>query len=342
MRNSLKVATAIALTFSVVHADVAVAGSGVGAGDIAQDKDDPSGGQAAQRPQGELRRPSRGLCAGIGILVGGVLGAIFGGGRRGDGFNESAAILGGAGATLICGSVRWRSVHRRDQDEVNRRLATMTVDPNATSQTYASAATNRSYTMTLARETTYRTENAEYTTIQEVEPPPMGAKTSATIYRVTSTALNLRATPGTGAGDRITGAFYQGDAIESMSETSDGQWVLVGYQSVGYGWVARRFLEPVYAPRDTLVLAVPGQAPVPEAAPPVRPASGGRRARRAPAPSRPAQLVSAPPRRITATPPTRTATVQSQMPCRAATVTDNRRRSDQRSFCTGPGRFALL
>ena len=71
MRNSLKVATAIALTFSLVHADVAVAASAVGAGDIAQDKDDPAGGQAAQRPQGELRRPSSGLCAGIGILVGG-------------------------------------------------------------------------------------------------------------------------------------------------------------------------------------------------------------------------------------------------------------------------------
>ncbi|HEX8653907.1 MAG TPA: SH3 domain-containing protein [Allosphingosinicella sp.] len=286
-------------------------------------------------PQGQVRRRrgSRGLCAGIGIVVGAIFGGIFGSGRRRDGFNEQAAIAGGVGTSLICRSVRWRSVHRRDQEEVNRRIAAMTVDPAAANQAYRSETTGKSYNIVVG-ERTYQSVDAEFTTIEQVAPPQMGANISATPYRVTAAVLNLRSSPGTETGDRVTGAFYQGDVIESMSETPDGQWVLVGYQNVGFGWVARRFLAPISGPRDQLVFAVPGEPPPPQVAP-ARTASRQRRGGTA-TPSRPTNLVSSPPRRIAAAPATRTQTVRAQMVCRGFTVTNDRQRSDSHRSCAGP------
>ena len=322
MRSKVAAATAIGLSFSLVYADLASARTLTDAASAAQEQ-----GQAEAPPpaQGEIRSRNH-TCGLVGALVGGIAGLAFGN-RRNGGFNTGAALIGGAASALICGAA-WRSVHRRDRDEVNRRVAAMTVDPNATTQTYTSAVTGKTYTIT-AGETTYRQENAEFTTIQEVAAPQMGAKISATPYRVVTPLLNLRATPGAEIG-RITGAFYQGDVIESLSETPDGQWVLVGYQNIGYGWVARRFLEPVSGPRDQLLFAVPG--PPPAAAAPVRTAARQHRGRAA-AEARPTNLVSSQPRRITATPQTRTQTVQAQMVCRAFTVSEGRR-SDRNPSCT--------
>jgi len=284
--------------------------------------------------QVEVRRRNNLLCTGLGIIGGLVLGRLLG--SRRDHFNETAAVAGGIGTAAICHAALWRSVDRRDQDEVNRRVAAMTTDPAATSQTYTSETTRKSYTITTG-ETTYRATSAEFTTINEVMVPQLGAKISATPYRVVTAVLNLRASPGTEPNDTVTGAFYQGDVVESMSETADGQWVLVGYQSVGYGWVARRFLEPVGGLRDQLVFAVPGAPPAPVvAAARSAPARGRRRA--APAPTM--QPVSAPVRRMTTAPVTRVQTVQAQMACRGFTVSDGRR-SDQHSSCTG-SRGAIL
>lgn len=343
MRSKARFATSLGVSLFLVHSDLASAAIGQDTRlQTAQIQDankvQPLGQNSAPPPQqGQIRRPSNALCAGVGLVVGAIFGAIFGGGRRRDGFNETAAAAGGLGSALICRSVRWRSVHRRDQDEVNRRVAAMTVDPTAAVQTYTSDVTGKTYTITPG-ETTYRSVEAEYTTIEAVDAPQLGSKISATPYRVTTAVLNLRASPGTEATDRITGAFYQGDVIESLSETPDGQWVLVGYQNVGYGWVARRYLEPVSGPRDQLIFAVPGTPPPPQAAPPTRTASRQRQRRPAANPP-PTTLVSAP-RRISAPPPTRTHMVQSQMVCRAIAVSEGRR-TDRHPSCTA-SRGAVL
>lgn len=337
MRSKSRMTTVAGVFLLLIHADISYAQTSVNAaslGILAQ-VDAKEAADEMPPPQGrvERRRGSRGLCAGIGIVVGAILGGIFGSGRSRDGFNETAAVAGGVGTSMICRSVRWRSVHRRDQDEVNRRVAAMTVDPSSASQSYSSDVTGKTYNIT-AGERTYQSVDAEFTTIEQVAAPQMGANISATPYRVTASALNLRASPGTDEEDRITGAFYQGDVIESLSETPDGQWVLVGYQNVGYGWVARRFLEPVAGPRDQLVFAVPGEPPPPPQAAPVRAAPRQRRAGTA-APSRPTTLAAAPPRRISAPPPTRTQMVRTQMVCRGFTVSDGRR-SDRHNSCAGP------
>jgi hypothetical protein len=331
MFGKTRFAIVLGVTLSFLNADVARADALALA--IEQDKDMAQQGNAPPPPQGEIRRASPGTCAAIGAIVGGIAGMIFGNARNG-GFNTGAALIGGGGAGLICGAVRWRSVHRRDQDEVNRRVAAMTVSANAGAQTYTSEATGKTYTITPG-ETTFRQADAEFTTIEQVDAPQMGSKLSATPYRVVTALLNLRASPGTETG-RVTGAFYQGDVIESMSETADGQWVLVGYQNVGFGWVARRYLEPITEPRDRLIFAVPG---MPQAAP-AAPTRTAARQRRGAAAARPTNLVAAP-RRITATPSTRTQTVSAQMVCRSIMVSEGRR-SDRHPSCTGPRGSVLM
>jgi hypothetical protein len=324
-----KGAIAFAMAILLVQADVAssseaiegAAGGGNGIG---------AGPEAPTQQQVEVRRRNNVLCTGLGILGGLLFGALLGSRRRG--FNETAAVAGGVGTAMICHAALWRSVDRRDQDEVNRRVAAMTSDPNATSQAYTSETTRKSYTITTG-ETTYRATSAEFTTINEVSIPQQGAKISATPYRVTAAVLNLRASAGTEPNDTVTGAFYQGDVVESLSETADGQWVLVGYQNVGYGWVARRFLEPVGGPRDQLIFAAPGAPPPRVAAAPPAPVrvAGRRRGAAAPAPTM--QLVAASARRMTTPPATRVQTVQAQMACRGFTVSDGHR-SDQHASCT--------
>lgn len=317
----------------LVQADFASA-SGISGGGAGGGREFGPGQDPPTQQQVDVRRRNNLLCTGLGIIGGLVLGRLLG--SRRDRFNETAAVAGGIGTAAICHAALWRSVDRRDQDEVNRRVASMTSDPAAGSQTYTSETTRKSYTIT-SGETTYRATSAEFTTINEVVVPQLGAKISATPYRVVTAVLNLRASPGTEPNDTVTGAFYQGDVVESLSETADGQWVLVGYQNVGYGWVARRFLEPVGGLRDQLVFAVPGAPPAPVAAARPAPARAGRR-RAAPAPTM--QMASAPIRRMTTAPVTRVQTVQAQMACRGFTVSDGRR-SDQHSSCTG-SRGAIL
>ena len=331
MRRTARGATSILLSVLLISADVAVA---------AQKNDEPAPAPAgAQRST--VRRPSNALCTGIGLVVGLIAGALLGNRRRGDGFNETGALIGGVGATLICRAVRWRSVDDRDQQNVNQEVATMTADPNATSRTYRSPTTGITYTIT-AGETSYRNVNTEITTLTTVDAPQRGYKVTSYAYRVNAMVLNLRGTPGSETSDRITGAFYQNDLIEGLSETPDGQWVLVGYDNVGYGWVSRRYLLPVPM-TDQIVFDRPGppQTQVAVAAPPPPPppppAARSRRRGRAATPARPPAgpvLVRA---RMTTVPATQTQRVRgAQMACHSYTVR-NGGQSDTNRGCRGAG-----
>jgi Bacterial SH3 domain len=327
MKKSVAAASSIALAFALLSADIARAA-------------EVAAVHSEQSQRGEVRRQRNLVCGIGGVVLGIAAGLIFG--NRRDGFNENAAIIGGGGAALICGAV-WSSVAREDQDDVNRKVGEMTLDPNATTQTYTSAVTGRTYTIT-AGETTYRTRNNEFTTIAEVDAPQRGYKVSSAPYQVNAAVLNLRATPGSETSDRITGAFYRNDIVQSLSESPDGQWVLVGYDDVGYGWVARRYLLPVATRYDQISFARPAPPLTPaeiataSAPPPPPPRAVPRRGRtRArPAPATPVAVA----RRMTTVPPTRTQQVRTQMACRQMGVSDGQR-SDRNRSCAGP-RGAIL
>lgn len=334
--KSMGMAAIIAAT-ALIQADFASAKEAVAAATWSASAAGPGPETPTLQHQVEVRRRNNILCTGLGIVGGLLIGALLRGRRRG--INENAVILGGVGTALICHAALWRSVDRRDQDAVNQRVATMTSDPTVTTQTYTSETTRKSYTIT-SGETTYRATSAEFTTINEVDVPQQGAKISATPYRVVTQVLNLRASAGVEA-SVVTGAFYQGDLVESLSESADGQWVLVGYQNVGYGWVARRFLEPAGGARDQLVFAVPGPPPPPVVATRPAPARVATRHRRSAGPAATMQLASAPARRMTTLPQTRVQTVSAQMACRSFSVSDGRR-SDQHASCMGPHGATLI
>jgi hypothetical protein len=342
MRISKKTMTSMAALLAVISTDVAgaaasTAGLAAGAQDEAR--------RGAQR--GEIRRPSRALCAGVGIVLGLVAGAIFGRSRRngGDGFSGTAAAVGGIGSALICNAIRWRSVRREDQEEVTRKVAAMTLESSPTQQTYRSPVTGETYTITPG-EVTYRENNdTQYTTIADVDLPQRGYKISTVAYQVNTAVLNLRATPGSETSDRITGAFYHNDMVETLSETPDGQWVLVAYDGVGYGWVSRRYLVPASVPYGEITFARPASpqqaataaaaASAPPPPPPRATPRRGRRARPAAPPPRPRTLILA---RMTTVPLTRTVQVRGQqMPCRAMAVANQQNQSDRRRSCVGAG-----
>jgi uncharacterized protein YcfJ len=310
---------------------------------------------AAQNDQrgsqrGEIRRPSRALCAIGGVVIGVAAGLLFGRSRRrgGDGFSDTAAVVGGVGSALICNAIRWRSVQREDQEEVSRKVATMTLEANPTVQTYRSPVTGQIYTITPGEITYRENNNTQYTTIADVDMPQRGYKITNLPFQVNAAVLNLRATPGSETSDRITGAFYRNDIIQALSETPDGQWVLVGYEGVGYGWVSRRYLLPVATAYAQLVFARPAppltaaeiaaaSAPPPPPARPVRQARRGRGQRaRAATPAVTSPIFVA--RRMTATPATRTAQVRNQqMPCRSVAVGNQQSQSDQHRGCQRAG-----
>jgi len=330
-------ATAMSLSLALICADIANAAEMASGYAATAQKDEGQGGQDGQPQQrGEIRRPSNTACAIVGIVVGVIAGALLGRSRRngGDGFSGTAAVIGGAGAALICHAVRWRSVAREDQDDVNRRVAAMTLDQSATNQSYTSPITGKTYSIT-AGEASYRENNIEYTTITNVDLPQRGYKVSATPYRVNTAVLNLRGTPGSETSDRITGAFYQNDMVETLSETPDGQWVLVSYQGVGYGWVARRYLAPVNIPYEQISFARPAPPPAPgaSAAPPPPPPAATRRGRaRRPVATGPILVA-----RMTTLPPTRSQRVRTQMPCRNYTVAEGQRSDRNRSCMAAHG-----
>ena len=322
MKRSVAAASSIALAFSLLCADIARAA------EVAA--------HSEQQRRGEVRRQRNLVCGIGGVVLGIAAGLIFG--NRRDGFNENAAIIGGSGAALICGAV-WNSVAREDQDGVNRKVGEMTLDPNATTQTYTSSVTGKTYTIT-AGETTYRSRNNEFTTITDVDAPQRGYKVSSAPYQVNAAVLNLRATPGSETSDRITGAFYRNDIVQSLSESPDGQWVLVGFEDVGYGWVSRRYLLPVTTPYDQISFARPAPrltdieiAAASAPPPPPRPAQRRSRTRaRTPAPATPVFVA----RRLTTTPATRTQQVRIQQACRQFSVSDGQRSARNRS-CEAAG-----
>lgn len=338
MKMSSRAVASIAASFALASADIASAGEA--SASLA------AGATAESAQRGEIRRPSRALCTGVGIVVGLIAGAVLGRSRRrgGDGFSDTAAVVGGVGAGLICRSIRWRSVAREDQDDVSRKVAMMTLEANPTIQTYRSPTTGQVYTITPGEVTYREINNSQYTTITNVDLPQRGYKISHIPYRVNTAVLNLRATPGSETSDRITGAFYRNDMIETLSETPDGQWVLVGYQGVGYGWVSRRHLTPVNIPYEQITFDRPGPAATPDeiaaASAPPRPAArttprrGRGRARARAAPAGPVFVA----RRITVTPATRTAQVRGQqMPCRNTAVSNQTNQSDRHRGCVRPG-----
>jgi hypothetical protein len=336
MRSKLKGVTALTACLTLMISDVASAGNPGGnkfnSTFLSQTDGKDDSGTTQQQPQ-----RGNGLCGALGVVAGLIAGVLFGG-RRNGGFNPAAGLVAGLATGVVCHAVRWRSVHRRDQDEVNRRVAAMTVDPSQNAQTYTSAVTGTTYQIS-AEATTYQAGNVEITTIEEVEAPQQGSKLVTTPLRVTSEALNLRASPGTAANDVVTGSFRQGNIVEGLSETPDGQWVLLAYQGIGYGYVSRRFLEPVYGSRENLTYAEPGPPIViPPPAPPRRPqARRGARGRAAAPPPRPqpAPMIAAPAMAARTGPPrTRVQTVSAQMPCRNITVAAAR--SDRHQACSGP------
>jgi hypothetical protein len=344
MKKATTAITSAFLSLALICSDTAIAAEAASSVAAAGQKDEGQPDQQAGSPQrGEIRRPSNALCAGVGIVVGLIAGALLGRSRRngGDGFSGTAAAIGGVGSALICRAVRWRSVAREDQEDVNRRVGSMTLDPNANVQTYRSPATGKTYTIT-AGETTYRNNNTEFTTLADVDSPRQGYKITVTPYVVTAAVLNLRSTPGTETSDRVTGAFYQNDFIESLAETPDGQWVLVGFDGVGYGWVSRRYLVPATIAFERITFARPAPPPAPGAvaiaavAPPRRTTRRGRGARRAPVARGPIQVA-----RMTTVPPTRTQRVRAQMACRNFTVAEGQR-SDSNRSCAGPRGAVLM
>lgn len=331
------VAVSLVLSSALVCVDIASAAEIATTATVAaEQKDEAGAGQQTQR--GQVRRRRNLVCGGIGVVLGIGAGILFG--NRRDGFNENAALIGGVGSALICGAV-WSSVAREDQDDVNRRVGAMTLDPTTTTQTYRSPTTGKTYTIT-ASETIYRNGNNEFTTITDVDAPQRGYKVSVAPYQVSTAVLNLRATPGSETSDRITGAFYRNDVVQSLAESPDGQWVLVGFEDVGYGWVSRRYLLPVTTAYDQITFARPAppltpaeiaSASAPPPPPPPRaPARRGRSRARPAAPSGPVFVA----RRMTTQPAVHTQRVNVRMACRQVTVTEGRR-SDRNNACAGPG-----
>jgi hypothetical protein len=339
--------TCVFLSLTLVCSDIAIAAEA--SASVAAAGEEAANAQSSS-PRGEIRRPSRALCAGVGLVVGLLAGALLGRSRRsgGDGFSDSAAVVGGVGAALICGAIRWRSVAREDQDDVNRRVAAMTLDPNATTQTYRSSITGKTYTITPSQ-TSYRNANNEFTTATEVDAPQRDYKVTSTPFRVDTAVLNLRGTPGSETSDRITGAFYRNDFVQSFAESPDGQWVLVGFDNVGYGWVSRRYLLPATISYDRITFARPGPPATPEViaaanAPPPAPVRAaprrGRGRARARAPATPTGPIFVA-RRMAALPQVHTQRVRVQMPCRQYSVAEAGV-SDRHRACQGSHGMAQL
>ena len=330
----------ISLTVSLAMVSADIAGA---AASVATAQNDQRGAE-----RGEIRRPSRALCAIGGIVIGVAAGLLFGRSRQrgGDGFSDTAAVVGGVGSALICNAIRWRSVQREDQEEVSRKVATMTLESNPTAQTYRSPVTGQTYTITPGEITYRENNNTRYTTIADVDLPQRGYKITNLPFQVNAPVLNLRATPGSETSDRITGAFYRNDIIQALSETPDGQWILVGYEGVGYGWVSRRYLLPVATSYAQLVFARPAppltaaeiaaaSAPRPPVRQP-RPRRGRAQRARAATPAVTSPIFVA--RRMTTLPATRTAQVRAQqMPCRSMSVANQQSQSDQHRGCQRAG-----